>query len=42
LLDPVTGRPQGGGPVVIRRQREADLAFMRFGNEPKLIEIDEP
>ena len=42
LLDPVTGRPQGGGPVVIRRQREADLAFMRFGNEPTLIEIDEP
>ena len=42
LVDPVTGRPQGGGPVVVRRKREADLAFIRFGNEPKLIEIDEP
>ena len=42
LLDPVTGRPQRGGPVVSRREREADLAMMRFGSEPKLIAIDEP
>jgi hypothetical protein len=42
LLDPVTGRPQSGGPVVVRRKREADLALMRFGSEPKVIEIQTP
>jgi hypothetical protein len=41
LLDPATGRPQTGGRVVIRRKREADLAMMRFGSVPKLVEIDE-
>ncbi len=42
LVDPVTGRPQRGSPVGVRRKREAELAFMRFGSEPKLIEIDDP
>ena len=42
LLDPVTGRPQRGGPVVVRRKQEADLALRRFGSVPKLIKIDEP
>jgi hypothetical protein len=42
LLDPVTGRPPTGGPVVSLRQREADLARMRFGGVPRLIKVDEP
>jgi hypothetical protein len=42
LLDPVTGRPQIGGPVVVRKKLEADQALKRFGSEPKLIGIDEP
>jgi len=35
-------QPVSGGPVVIRRKREADLAMMRFGGVPKLIQVDEP
>jgi hypothetical protein len=42
LLDPATGRPQRGGPVVRRREREADLAMMRFGSMPRLLQINEP
>jgi hypothetical protein len=42
LVDPVTGRPQSGSPVLVRRKREADLAMMRFGGVPKLIQVDEP
>jgi hypothetical protein len=41
LLDPRTGRPQGGGPVALRRQREADQALSRFSGEPKVIKVDE-
>ena len=42
LLDPATGRPQRGGPVVDRREREANLAMPRFGSVPKLLQIDKP
>jgi hypothetical protein len=42
LLDPATGRPQRGGPVVRRREREADLAMMRFGGMPRLLQINGP
>lgn len=40
LRDPVTGRPQRGGPVYDERKREAELAMDRWGADPKEIDLE--